>query len=145
LYFSYFSLTKKFIVWTTENLQLHADGPSTLTKGFESNFSPPCTVGAECIDGKKSCRRERVWFGQAPRACIVAPYDSGVSRRSRDSIFPARSPAPHGRNDFRNMINCLAVAFRRRRDFHTNYGYFSAVVNLCDMCFANQGNWHLHW
>jgi len=26
-----------------------------------------------------------------------------------------------GRNDFRNMINCPAVAFRRRRGFQTDY------------------------
>lgn len=75
---------------------------------------------------KRNCRRERARLGQAPRApCIATPYDSGVSRRSRAlSIFPARSLA-RSRNDFRNMINCPAVAFRRRGGFQTDYGWIS--------------------
>lgn len=82
----------------------------------------------ECIDGKKKLsKRKSSRFGQAPRACI-APYDSGVSRRSRALSF---RPDLGGRNDFRNMINCPAVAFRRRGGFHADCGgYFSAVVSL---------------
>lgn len=136
------SPTEKSIVWTVGNLQLRTDDLSTLTKGFESNFSSLCAVGAECIDGKKSCRRERVRFGQAPRAYIVAPYDSGVSRRSL-SFRPDLWPRAAGM-----IFEIWLIA----RPWHfvgaerlpiELWIFFCLVVSLCGMCLATRGNWFL--
>lgn len=51
-------------------------------------FLPPRAVGAECIDGKKEVVEEKefVPVGQAPRVCIVAAYDSGVSWRALETL-----------------------------------------------------------
>lgn len=56
-------------VRTVHVLQLRTDGPATLTKGFESNFSSPRAVGAECIDGKKKLsKRKSLARSSTPRS-----------------------------------------------------------------------------
>jgi len=85
---------------------------------------------------KKLLKRKSLVRSSTPRLYSDSLWLWSFEALSRLYLSGQISGAPRGRNDFRNMINCPTVAFRRRRGFQTNCGLFSTVVSLCGMCLA---------